>query len=83
MGMTAYSLLTGYVALDLPPRAGVAETVKAIFEKPTIPTLQRVPDIPPAIAQVVDRAIAKDVGQRWASAAAFRAALTQVSGIGA
>jgi serine/threonine-protein kinase len=82
MGMTAYSLLTGYVALDLPARAGVAETVKAIFEKPIIPTLQRAPDVPPAIAQVVDRAIAKDANQRWATASAFRSALLQVSGMG-
>ena len=81
MGMTAYSLLTGYVALDLPARAGVAETVKAIFEKPIIPTLQRAPDIPQAIGQVVDRAIAKDVNQRWASAGAFRTALIQVTGL--
>ena len=81
MGMTAYSLLTGYVALDLPARAGVAETVKAIFEKPIIPTLQRAPDIPQAIGQVVDRAIAKDVNQRWATAGAFRASLMQVTGL--
>jgi serine/threonine-protein kinase len=81
MGMTAYSLLTGHIALDLPARAGVAETVKAIFEKPTIPTLHRVSDIPPAIAAVVDRAIAKDTSQRWASCAAFRTALLQAGGI--
>lgn len=84
MGMTAYSLLTANIALDLPPRAGVAETVKAIFEKPIIPTRdpRRAPEVPPAIASVVDRAIAKDTGQRWASAGAFRNALAQASGIG-
>lgn len=84
MGMTAYSLLTGNIALDLPPRAGVAETVKAIFEKPIIPCRdpRRMPDLPPALASVVDRAIAKDANQRWATAAAFRTALSQASGIG-
>lgn len=82
MGMTAYSLLTGNVALDLPARAGVAETVKAIFEKPIIPVLHRAPDLPPQIAQVVDRAIAKEASQRWATCAAFRSALAQVSGLG-
>src|SRR5690606_5302440 len=37
MGMTAYSLLTGAHALDISPKAGISETVKAIFEKPIIP----------------------------------------------
>ena len=37
IGMTAYSLLTGAHALDIAPKAGIAETVKAIFEKPIIP----------------------------------------------
>ena len=81
MGMTAYSLLTGNIALDLPPRASIAETVKAIFEKPTIPILRRAPGIPPAIAAVVDRAVTKDVTQRWASCAAFRMALLQAGGM--
>jgi hypothetical protein len=77
MGMTAYSLLTGAIALDLSPRANVAETVKAIFEKPIIPVRHRVPEIPDAVAQIIERAIAKDPSQRWASAEAMRAALMQ------
>ena len=32
-GMTAYSLLTGSHALNISPKAGISETVKAIFEK--------------------------------------------------
>jgi serine/threonine-protein kinase len=77
MGMTAYSLLTGAIALDISPRANVAETVKAIFEKPIIPVRQRVPEIPDAVAQVIERAIAKEPAQRWSSAEAMRAALMQ------
>ncbi|MDT5121142.1 MAG: eukaryotic-like serine/threonine-protein kinase [Acidobacteriota bacterium] len=77
MGMTAYSLLTGTVALDISPRANVAETVKAIFEKPIIPVRQRVPEIPEAVATVIERAIAKDPAQRWPTAEAMRAALLQ------
>jgi serine/threonine-protein kinase len=77
MGMTAYSLLTGAIALDLSPRANVAETVKAIFEKPIIPVRHRVPEIPDAVAQVIERAITKDPAQRWVSAEAMRAALMQ------
>jgi serine/threonine-protein kinase len=75
MGMTAYSLLTGAIALDISPRANVAETVKAIFEKPIIPLRHRVPEIPDSVAQVIERAVAKDIAQRWPSAQAMRAAL--------
>lgn len=77
MGMTAYSLLTGAIALDLSPRANVAETVKAIFEKPIIPIRHRVAEIPEAVASVIERAIAKDPAQRWPSAGAMRHALLQ------
>jgi serine/threonine-protein kinase len=77
MGMTAYSLLTGAIALDISPRANVAETVKAIFEKPIIPMRHRVPEIPAPVATVIERAISKDPAQRWPSAEAMRAALMQ------
>ena len=79
MGMTDYSLLTGTVALDISPRANVAETVKAIFEKPIIPLRQRVPEIPENVAVVIERAIAKDPIQRWPSAQAMREALLQAT----
>jgi hypothetical protein len=77
MGMTAYSLLTGAIALDLSPRANVAETVKSIFEKPIIPVRHRVPEIPDSVAQVIERALTKDPAHRWPSAEAMRAALLQ------
>ncbi len=77
MGMTAYSLLTGAVALDLSPKANVAETVKAIFDKPIIPIRQRVPDVPSAVADVIERALAKDPADRWPTAEAMREALLQ------
>lgn len=77
MGMTAYSLLTGGIALDLSPKANVAETVKAIFDKPIIPIHQRVQDVPPTVANAVERALAKDPAHRWPSASAMRDALLQ------
>src|SRR5207248_10144247 len=46
IGMTAYSLLAGDVALDLDAKANIAETVKAIFEKPIVPLRQRAPEVP-------------------------------------
>jgi serine/threonine-protein kinase len=78
MGMTAYSLLTGSIALDIGPRANIAETVKAIFEKPIVPVMLRTPDVPHAVASIVERALAKETSQRWATAGAMRNALMQV-----
>jgi len=74
-GMTAYSLLTGAHALDISPRAGIAETVKAIFEKPIIPIANRTSDVPIRVASVIETAIAKQVELRWRSAGEMRDAL--------
>ena len=74
-GMTAYSLLTGAHALDISPRAGIAETVKAIFEKPIIPIAQRTLDVPIRVASVIETAIAKQVELRWRTAGEMRDAL--------
>ena len=75
IGMTAYTLMTGAHALNLSPRAGISETVKAIFEKPIVPILHRVPEIPRHVAAVIETAIAKDVPLRWRSAGEMRDAL--------
>lgn len=74
-GMTAYSLLTGKHALDISPKAGISETVKAIFEKPIIPVLSRVSDVPHNVALVIETALAKNTEDRWRTAAAMREAL--------
>ncbi|MFM9904256.1 MAG: protein kinase domain-containing protein [Pyrinomonadaceae bacterium] len=75
VGMTAYSLLTGAHALDIGPKAGIAETVKAIFEKPIIPISSRITGIPPNVAFVIETALAKQVESRWRTAGAMREAL--------
>ncbi len=75
IGMTAYSLLAGDTALDLGPNHDIAGTVRAIFEGPIIPLLERAPDVPARVAEVIERALAKDPAQRWQSAAAMRTAL--------
>ena len=75
IGMTAYSLITGAHALDISPRAGISETVKAIFEKPIIPITHRMPEIPLRVAAVIETAIAKDVELRWRTAGEMREAL--------
>lgn len=75
IGMTAYSLLTGAHALDISPKAGIAETVKAIFEKPIIPIKSRIPNVPNHVAAVIETALSKQVEARWRTAGAMREAL--------
>ncbi|HEY0426533.1 MAG TPA: FHA domain-containing serine/threonine-protein kinase [Pyrinomonadaceae bacterium] len=75
IGMTAYSLLTGSNALDISPRAGIAETVKAIFEKPIVPISSRAPEVPYRISAVIETSLAKDVNLRWRTAGEMREAL--------
>jgi serine/threonine protein kinase len=78
-GMTAYSLLTGAHALDIKPKAGISETVKAIFEKPLIKIAQRSDQVPPAVARVVEKALEKEVQNRWRSAGEMREALIRAA----
>ena len=75
IGMTAYSLLAGDTALDIGPAGDMAATVRAIFEGQIVPLRRRAPDVPDRVAEVIERALAKDPGQRWQSAAAMRTAL--------
>jgi serine/threonine-protein kinase len=78
-GMTAYSLLTGAHALDISPKAGISETVKAIFEKPIIPIASRVPEVPIKVSAVIETALAKQVELRWHSAGEMREALLRAA----
>jgi serine/threonine protein kinase len=80
VGMTAYSLLTGKLALDLTRKTSVNDTIRAIFEQPCIPLRERAPHVPQAVCEIIDRALAKDPSQRWQSAGAMRKALMTVIG---
>jgi len=75
IGMTAYSLLAGDIALDMGAGGDVAATVRAIFEGQVIPLRRRAPEVPERVAEVIERALVKDPTQRWQSAAAMRTAL--------
>jgi serine/threonine-protein kinase len=75
VGMTAYSLLTGSLALDLSKTGSVNDTIRAIFEQPTVPLRERAPQMPQLVCEVIDRALAKDPAHRWQSAGAMRTAL--------
>jgi serine/threonine-protein kinase len=74
-GMTAYSLLTGRHAFDINAEGGISEMLKAIFEKPFVPIVQRVPYIPFEITSVIEKSIAKEVNARWSTAGEMRNAL--------
>jgi serine/threonine-protein kinase len=75
VGMTAYSLLTGALALNLAAKSSVADTIKAIFEQPPVPLHERAPQVPSQACEIIDRALVKDPNQRWQSAGAMRTAL--------
>jgi len=75
LGMTGYSLMTGDCALRVGPKPSIAETIKAIFDQPTVPMRERLPGAPPQIAEIIDCALKKDPNERWQSAAAMRTAL--------
>jgi len=79
VGMTAYSLLSGSLALELTSKSGINETIRAIFEQPAVPLHQRASHVPPMVCSVIDRALAKDPAQRWQSAGAMLNALQHAS----
>src|SRR6267378_768131 len=79
LGMTAYSLLSGQLALKISRNASMSETIKAIFEQPAIPLRERAPELSAAICEIVDRALVKDPNERWQSARAMRNALLHVA----
>src|SRR6188474_605276 len=75
VGMTTYSLLTGCLALDLTKKTSINDTIRAIFEQPSVPLRERASEIPQMVCDIIDRALAKDPTQRWQSATAMRNAL--------
>jgi eukaryotic-like serine/threonine-protein kinase len=75
VGMTAYSLLSGSLALDLTNKSSVNDTIRAIFEQSAVPLRQRAPHLPTSVCDVIDRALAKDPAHRWQTASAMRNAL--------
>ncbi len=79
LGMTAYSLLSGQLALNITRTQSMAETIKAIFEQPTVPLRERSPELPEEVCQIIDRALVKDPAQRWQSAQAMRTALAHAT----
>ncbi len=89
VGVSLYYLLTKKFTIDFPKppvpgRAGPARPphqhpIHAMIEDPPIPILERGTGLSPELAEVVDRAVRKDVEQRFSTADQFLAALERVS----
>ena len=73
LGVVLYELLTGEV--PFPGESFVAVAMKHINE-PAPSVLERRPEVPPRLAAAVDRALAKEPEQRFASMDAFVAELS-------
>jgi pectin methylesterase-like acyl-CoA thioesterase len=76
LAATLYHLLTG----EVPPNALTrAAAVLANQPDPLVPAHKRNPNIPPAIAVILQQAMAHGIAKRFASAAALRTALQAVN----
>jgi peptide/nickel transport system substrate-binding protein len=75
LGVVIYEWLCG----ERPFEGSVSEVMAQHLSMPPLPLRERVQAIPPEVEQVVLRAMAKDPKARFASVAAFSAALEQAS----
>src|SRR5260221_9170186 len=75
LGVVVYEWLCG----ERPFEGSVSELIAQPLSMPPLPLRERVPAIPAEVEQVVLRALAKDPKARFASVAAFSAALEQAS----
>ena len=75
LGIVVYEWLSG----ERPFQGPFIEMVSQHLFTPPAPLHEKVPAIPPAVEEVVMRALAKDYRQRFASVQAFADALEQIS----
>jgi eukaryotic-like serine/threonine-protein kinase len=76
LGLMGYEMLTGEPTFS--GASPVSVIAKQITEVPP-PIATRVDGVPLALAQAIDRALAKDPNERWATAADMSAALSDAS----
>ncbi len=77
-GATLYWLLTGHPAYDFEARDARGEPKDpflVILEDPVVPLRRRNPAVPAALAQVVEKALAREPADRYRSARAMQQAL--------
>ena len=77
LGLVGYEMLSGQQTFTGKSAASVI--VKQITEPPP-PLVERAEGIPPALAAVIERALAKDPDQRWQDGDAFARALEEALG---
>ena len=79
LGLVGYQMLAG--RLPFAGRTDIAQVAqRASFDAP--PLGRFAPEVPAALARVIDRCLARDPGDRWPSAAALHAALGAVDPAG-
>jgi serine/threonine-protein kinase len=71
---TFYNLLTGQLPRE---HAGERDPVEVVLQDEAVGIREREPRIPSGLADVIDRALAIDPADRYASAAEMRAAIEQ------
>ena len=83
VGVSLYFLLTRKYSTEFPAEnPGGRHPIHAMIEDPPVPILERRPDLPPTLAEVVDRAVRKDVTERYGTATEFLAALNALDPFG-
>jgi len=75
---TLYYLLTGRTPYDLP--ADFAAQLDKILREDPVPIRRRRRDLPAGLADVIQKALQRDPGDRFAAVAAFRQALVPFAG---
>jgi serine/threonine protein kinase len=72
LGVVLYELLTARKPFDATTEASLA---KAILFEPWVPAVKRRPDLPKALQQILERALAKDREKRYPDCRAFQTEL--------
>jgi serine/threonine protein kinase len=75
LGATLYTLLTGGTIFEGRPERSLVQKLAALASQPAPPIQQRRADVPPALAAVVHRMLARDPAARFATPAEVAAAL--------
>jgi hypothetical protein len=75
MAATLYNLLTGSYARDFPPEV---DPLSVILRGGCVPLRRRDPTVPPALAEIIDRALEDDPERRYPTAREFVTALRSV-----
>ena len=76
VGATLYTLLSGELIYDLPDT--IARAVLTILQSDPVPLLSRRPDLPAALAAIVDQSLQRNPADRFESATAMRSALQRL-----